>query len=512
MTATRTLFERDGDLMPSTISPRAGIGDSRRRYALPNAHSPLWVVAEAGAAAVLSILALLMIGRAIGPEAAGIGALAVAAYLVMDMFGASLFSDALIQRPELTARHADSAFTVAGLVGAAAGVLLALVGPSVVGGDRIAAMPYLLVALALVLPISAVSSVMAGLLMRQQRYRLLSTRYLVSQPLALLAGLAAAQAGWGPWAMVVLQATVTLCHFGLMMAFGGLRLRLRADTHALRELLPVAGPQSAATIVELSRYRIFLLALGSLMAEAMVARAHFAFRIMDAALVPVWQVTIRLSTPRLSALQHDRRAMADAYGDLAQLQAMLALPITLGVALTVPDAVQYLLGADWNGTAEAAQLVGFATAVFFAFGTYTSLFVALGRPTVNLVIGSAWFALQLVGLVIIQPTTPLDAAYAFALPPLILVPVIVTLVLRALGRSPLWLARRVAPAAFATLAMVIAVLAIDGIVTLSPLPHLAVAALVGATVFTMTAWLALGCRLPEALRAMPAIATGPAAS
>ncbi len=38
---------------------------------------------------------------------------------------------------------------------------------------------------------------------------------------------------------------------------------------------------------------------------------------LDALLVPVWQVASRISLPRLCALQHDRTALAEAYGELA---------------------------------------------------------------------------------------------------------------------------------------------------------------------------------------------------
>jgi O-antigen/teichoic acid export membrane protein len=463
------------------------------------------VLAETGAAAALSLLSMLLIGRIIGPAEAGLGAIAVSAFLLLDVLGAALFTDALVQRPRLAERTLRSALTAATLVGAAAGGLLAAAAPLLAwaaGDDRLL---WLTLALAPLLPFSAFAGAASGAVLREGRYRMLAMRVLLAQPLALGAGLAAAASGLGAWAMVINQAAVTMAVFALLATLGRVPLRPALSVAALRELWPVAGPQIGTLVVALGRYRIFLIALGTLVAEAVLAQAHFAFRILDAVFLLVSQTVTRLGMPRLSALQENREALARSYGELAQLQALLGLPAAIGVALVADDLVLGLLGPDWAGTAEAARVAGLVAAGSFLHGNHFSLFVAIGRARLNLLVAVVHLVLPLLGLLLFRPGTPAGIAAAWAAPLLVVTPAVAWIVLRELDRSPAWLLRQAAPAIVATLAMVPAVLMVQRMLEgQPPLLRLVLAAGAGAAAFAVVAWAMLGRSTPAALRASPA--------
>ena len=470
------------------------------RIRLPGPHAPAWVFWESAAAAVLSLASVLLVAGMIGPEAAGVGMVALAAYHLADLVVASLFADALVQRRGLEPRHANSAVTAALAVGAAGALALGTLGPLLAAATGMPGLGWLTLALAPCLPLSAVAGAAQGLLLRARRYRLLSLRILGGQPLALAAGMAAAAAGLGAWAVVAMQAVAVLATAVLTLGLGRLELRLRLDRAALRDLWPVAGPQAAATTVNIGKYRLFLMALGAVSAEAVVAQSHLAFRMLDAALTVVWHVSTRLALPRLcTSAGGDRAALAEAYGELAELQALLGLPITVGVALVAPELVLGLLGPAWGGTADAARLVGLSTALFFAAGPYTSLFVALGQPRRNLWIAVATLVLPLAALVSFRPTTSSGVALAWSTQCVALPPLLIWMVLRELRRSPLWLARRLAPAVLATAAMMAAVLVLRRGIELPPLLEVLAAAGTGAAVYVAVAGLALGFRCPTAL-------------
>ena len=98
-------------------------------FRLPGARSPSWVLAESVAAAAFSLLSMLVIGRVIGPHATGLGTVAVAAFLTVEVFGAVLFPDALVQLPGLSRRHRNTAVTASVLVGTALSLGLAAAAP-----------------------------------------------------------------------------------------------------------------------------------------------------------------------------------------------------------------------------------------------------------------------------------------------------------------------------------------------------------------------------------------------
>ena len=466
---------------------------------LPAPTSPAWVLAESATSAAFSLISMLVIGRVIGPEAAGTGMIAIAAFMLLDIAGATLFTDAVVQYPKLTGRHAASALAGATLVGGVTGLALAGMAPWLAGQVDAPEVLALCLALAPLLPISAFAGAASGLVLRQSRYRLLAMRVLIGQPAALLVGLSLAGTGFGPWAMIGNQVMATLAAFLLLACFGRVGWPTVLDRAALRALWPVAGPQVLAVFVLVGRYRVFLLALGFVAAESVVAICHFAFRMLDAALVMVWQTTSRLSLPRLCALHHDREALADSYGELAQLQALLGMPLAAGIALTAPDLVQALLGPAWHQSAQAAQIVGIGAVLTFIHGDSTSLFVARGKPRWNVAIAATSSLVPLLGLIIFQPTTPSGVALTWASQTLVLPPVVTWIVLRELGRSPLWLLRQVAPAVVATAALATVVIALELVVRLSAGAELVMAAVLGALAYVAVAWLMLGGRLPRAL-------------
>jgi O-antigen/teichoic acid export membrane protein len=458
------------------------------------------VLAESVASTIFSLLSMLAIGRVIGPHDTGIGTIAIAAFLCIDMLGAVLFPDALVQLQGLARRHGSSATTASVLVGAVAGLGLAATAPLLAAGAGAPEVTWLVLALAPLVPVSAYAGTVSGLLLRDQRFRLLSFRLLLGQPLALGIGMVLALDGLGPWAMIgsqVVATTVTL----LLMVGGARSYGLKAglDLGALRELWPVALPQMAGVAVSAGRYRIFLLALGLVLPQALLAMSHFAFRMLDAALGVISQCAGRLAMPRLCALQHDREAMAEAYGDIAELQALLGLPICAGIALVAPDLVTVLLGPAWAGTGEATQVAALAAMATVLHGDQTSLFVAVGKARRNFQVAVALVLVPLVALALVQPETPRGAALAWSAQCLVVPPVLAFVVLRELRRPFRWLARKVAPAVLATAIMAAVVLLLQDAAAMPPLSRLLAAASGGAAAYAVAAWAALGRRVPGAL-------------
>ncbi len=134
------------------------------------------------------------------------------------------------------------------------------------------------------------------------------------------------------------------------------------------------------------------------------------------------------------------------------------------------------------------------------YGDASSLWIAIGKTRINLIIATASLLVPIIGLTLLHPQTPSQAAWFWGATALVLAPINMTLVLRRIRRSPLWLLGWLRPAAAATAAMALAVLAVTPALPSAPLLALACQASLGAAVFGLVAFLALGRRLPHALR------------
>lgn len=463
---------------------------------LPGPQAATWVLVEASLTALMSLASVVVIGRIIGPAAVGLGTVAIAAFFLLELLPTSLWTEALVQRPRLTPRHASSAVTSAVLTGAACGLILAGLAPHL--GDGTAA--PLALALAPLLPVSAFTCSVTGLLLREQRFRLLAGRAMVGQPLALAAGVATGLAGHGPWALVVQQAVATAVALALVLGWGRLRLRPMLDLATLRDLAPVAGPQYAATVVDLSKYRALIVALSAILPAAAMAHAHVALRVVDGVVAPVAQIMARLALPRLCARQGDRPALVECYGRLVELQALLGLPAVVGVALVSPELVAVLLGPDWAGTADASAVAALGAVAPFLAGPHAALFIAVGRAGLNLRIALGTAAAQALALLALRPGSALEVALAMALAGAALAPVLAWLVLRELRRPPWWLLARLAPAGLACAAMALAVLLLRRGVPMAPVAAMLASMALGGLVYGLAAGALLGFRRPAGLR------------
>ena len=445
------------------------------------------------------MLSMLLVGREIGPQAMGLATIALSAFLLLDVLASSLFSDAVVQHPRLGPSHAASAAGMCVLAGLGAAVVLAALGPLLAAISDAPEVMVLTWALAPLLPLSAWSGAMAGLILRQHRFGLLAARALLGQPVALCAGLLAAAEGFGPWAMIANQTAATLVTFALLLLLARQKAGLRLDRAALRDLWPVALPQIAAVFVTTGKYRLFLLALGFTAGHTVVALSHAAFRLLDGPLMVVFQSINRIGLPRLCAERGDRARLAQAFGEMAQFQALLGLPVTVGIALVAPAMVHTLLGPEWREAGVAAQVVGLATAVGFLTGDASSLFVALGKAKRNVVLAVVSLVVPLALLLALRPSTPAGVAICWASQSLLLPPVTAWLALRELRRSPWWLLEQVAPAIAATGCMVAAVFALQQAVPMRPGAELLASVACGGAVYLATAAALLRLRLPPAL-------------
>jgi O-antigen/teichoic acid export membrane protein len=470
-----------------------------RRW-LPSATSPSWVLAETGVSAVFSLLSLLAVSRNIGPSAAGVGAVAIAAFLLLDLFGASMMTDAVIQWRRLEPRHARSAMTVTVLTGIGTAIVLVFTGFVLSVTTRHPQISTLTMALAPLLPLSAYSGVAAGLVLRQHRYRLLAMRVFIGQPIGLALGLLLAREHGGAWAMVALQGGNTLIVFLLLLLARAAPVRPSLDRAALGDLWPVAGPQLLSVVMLAGRYRLFVLALGMITTDSVVAVCNVGFRLLDAVLAVVSGSTLRITLPRLSALQDDPRAFAEAYGETAQFQALLGWPIATGVALTATNLVTGLMGPQWTSASQGTRIVACTALLAYSYGDASSLWIAINKTRMNLLTATAALLVPIIGLLLLRPQNPAQAALCWGATALVIAPINLVLVTRQIRRSPFWLMRRLWPAAAGTGAMALAVLAIDPFLPKPPLLALVCQAVVGAAVFGLVAFLALGRRLPRALK------------
>jgi O-antigen/teichoic acid export membrane protein len=392
-----------------------------------------WSGLDAGVSAILSIVSSFVVARIVGPAEFGIGAAVIAVHVVLWVVVNGLFADALVQRPTINDRVLSTAFWASTAVGCAAMLLQAAAGwglAALLGDQRLIAMALLLAA---PLPLVGAAGVIQGLLTRQRSYRRLALRTLIGQGLGTAVGASAALAGAGGWALVYQQAVTT--------GFGALALLVARDwtparcldRAAMKSLLRVGVPLTAATLVMIARYRLFAVLIGGTAGAAVLGEVHIAFRLVDTVRELTFTAFWRLMLPALSEHQHDGRAM------LAQVDrwlrwcmaVMFPLCVLLGIGLT--QVVALLMGPRWADAGQAAlPLVGLMAWSTLALPSGIAL-IAAGQARFTLYANLAGLVTSAAGVLLFRPTDPWHAIMIWTMSQVLVSPYSLWVNARALG-------------------------------------------------------------------------------
>jgi PST family polysaccharide transporter len=369
-----------------------------------------WSGLEAGVSAVLSFASAFIVARLIGPAEVGIGAAAVAMHVLLWVGVNALFADALVQAASLDETAASSAFWASSAVGvagaaiqAASGWLLAaaFADPRLIGMSLLLAVP---------LPLVGAGGAVQGILTRDRAYKVLAGRAVIGQGLGTLAGIAAALAGAGAWALVLQQCVTSLAGALSLIVRAAWKPRLVVRWAAIRALLRTGLPLAASTLVQQSRYRVFAVLIGGTAGPAALGVVHLAFRLVDTlrdlALTALW----RLMLPAMSERQDDLVALQANVDRCALLAGLVMFPIIGAMLVTVRPLVRLVLGPIWEPAAfAAAPLLLLMAWVFLGFAGSVAT-IARGGARYSMVSQIGVTSATILGVVVLRPATPLAAA------------------------------------------------------------------------------------------------------
>ncbi len=353
--------------------------------------SSFWVALSGGANQAVSFVIFVVIARLVTPAEFGLVALAALLIELLQVISNAGIADAVVQRPALDGKTADTAFwlnlgggiLVAALCLAAAGPLGAVFG--VAGLSRVIRL------LALTFLIAPLGNIHAARLTREFGFRALAIRNIVANVASGAVGIWIALEGAGVDALIAqrLTAAAAISVIGFM-SYRWLP-RLAFDIRAARDIgafgLKVVGSQ----IMLMANVRSIELIAGFLMGPVAVATIRVANRcidmLMQLTVMPFQQVAL----PVLSRAQHDTTARRNAYASLSRLSAVMIYPAFAGAFALAPVLVPALFGKQWSQAGAVMQIICFSAIPMQFNVLLPAALAAAGHP--GQVLG--WSAAQL---------------------------------------------------------------------------------------------------------------------
>lgn len=191
--------------------------------------------------------------------------------------------------------------------------------------------------------------------------------------------------------------------------------------------------------------------------------------------------------PAYARIQANKRLVAAGFAKSVRLVMLVALPFSLGLALTAEPLVLTILSAKWAETIPVIRILGFAMPFVTLQILYAPATNALGRPAIAAWVSGAGAIIMPCAYLLTVKFGAVGMAYAWLLGFPLLTLAATMLSLPVIGMTVRMLLAALAPSVVAGGAMAVLVLGVDRL--LPPLPpflHLVTLAAIGAAGYCLT--------------------------
>jgi O-antigen/teichoic acid export membrane protein len=369
--------------------------NSRQQSGLRSA--TLWSYAQTLGRMGITTGLTLVLAAFLGPRAFGVMALALAFTGLIEMLQKQGLMPAIIQRPDLRSREADTAFWMVcavGLILTAAGLILA---PYWATLNDLPELTDVIRILALGVPISSLVVVQEAVLLRSLGFKQLAIRTWVSAATGGAAGIAGAVLQWGVWALVAQQLTTSIVAAIVLWSVSSWRPGFHFDLTAARSLWTYSLRSIGGSIGLFFGARIDLLLAGPLFGPVVVGIYRMANRLTTLVVDVSARSMQAVALPALSALQDEMPAFRVRLTVMQRATTVLCLP-ALGIVAGAASGIESILGPQWVGVGTAVRLLVIgqaATSMCLLFGPSLQ---AAGRPGLSSVLIWVWLVTSAVFL------------------------------------------------------------------------------------------------------------------
>lgn len=369
----------------------------------------------------VNFVVFVTLARLLGAEAFGLLAMAAVFVIFSEFLVRETLSEALISLLHVENGHLNAAFWSLTLLGF--GLCGAIVlGAGWIGGsyDEPRIVP-LVQALALTVPVIAVTAVPVAILRRDMQFRILSLRAIAGVVAGGVVGIGMALSGAGVWALVgqrLVQVGVNV-----ILAWGAVKWRpqLQLTVSYLRDTGGLGIQVLFLRIGEIALTQVPVLIIGSVLGPVSAGIYSIAWRIVELASVLIAMPIRMAAQPAFAAINRQGKIAVDFLIDLVRLAGWLAFPAFAGLSALALPFLSTVFGEKWlvaapvlmvmaplgaylsvekqhqafslaGGRAGALALLTWAEAFLIALVIYWSLGQGLDKATLAqlLVLGALW--------------------------------------------------------------------------------------------------------------------------
>ncbi|MDR3403825.1 MAG: lipopolysaccharide biosynthesis protein [Chthoniobacter sp.] len=340
-----------------------------------------WSTIEGAISQGVAFVMFLFTARLLSPKDFGLVALANLYVMVAQYVMYCGLGPAVVQSKEQDDENLDTAFWLQMAFGVAFfGGTIGLPGfiASFFGAQGLTP---IVAALSPVFILSALSSMQNAVLARSLDFRALAVRRLATGVISGLLGVVLAYLGYGAWSLVWQQIASGIIQVVLLWRISPWRPRWRFSWQKASNLMRFGFHAMAADLANLvSRRFTAQYFVGKFIGT--VASGFFAIGLRVSNLISevVIRSLARVTLSSFSKLQDEPDRFALAFYRVVRMQSLLVLPVSIGLAILVPEVITVLFGAKWLPAAPVMQLLLLGSVFEALSAVHSSALSSRGRP------------------------------------------------------------------------------------------------------------------------------------
>lgn len=374
-----------------------------------------WSVVLAVSRQIIGLGTTAVLARYLSPTDFGLLGMVATLTVFLQVFSEMGLSWAAVQRADLTRRQVDNLFWVNALFGGLLWSACALAVPLLNHFYGRRDLGPIAIAMGASFVISSLAVQPMALMKRQMSFKALSLIEIVSTLSGTATGIAMALMRYGYWALVGQAIAVQAVR--LVLLFGVTRYRPgwpKRDA-GTASLLKFGGYLAAYGIVNYFARNLDNVLVGKAWGAEQLGYYTRAYFLMTLPTMLATGSMMDVMVPALSVFRDDRQRMGDAYRRAVRMIAFVAIPLSIGLAVTAPEAVRLVYGPKWLPIVPMLMWLSLASVSQPIHNTMGWLFVTSGHTRAMFIWGAVAAIVLAAGFWIGLPWGGTGVACAYAL-------------------------------------------------------------------------------------------------
>jgi lipopolysaccharide exporter len=346
----------------------------------------IWVFAARIADRSFYFIKLIILARILLPRDFGVLGIAMLMILNLETFFRTGFSDALIQRREVTDDYLNSAWTTGIIRGTVLSAIVYIAGPYVAGFFNSPQAGPVVRVIGLSFLLRAFTNIGTIYFQKELEFNKQFLYQLTGSLADFIVAVTAAYLLKNVWALVFGILAGDFIRLIASYVVQPYRPKLSVDFKKARELFVFGKWVWASSITT------FLLAqgdnavVGKVLGAAMLGLYQMAYSIANTPATEFAQLISGITFPAYSKMQGDMSRLRNAYLEVLRMSAFIAIPLAGGIFVLAPEFTRIFLGEKWMPMVPAMRVLA-VYGMINAIVAPGPLFMAVGRPDIRTKLG-----------------------------------------------------------------------------------------------------------------------------